>query len=215
MTFSRESKNCLATRYNKSFFTDKNYDKYYKSWTCSQLCNSLSFLIDNIFVEFDDKIYRHIIGISISTNCAPLSARPFPLLSWKKFHGKASERKRLDLIECFNRTSQYLDDILNINNPDFDTYIPEIYPKELILTKANSSNTHVSFLDLDLKITQTGIIESKIYDKRDDFGFAIVNFPWLDGDVPWAPCYGIYISQLVRFAHSCSNVHDFILEICF
>ena len=54
-----------------------------------------------------------------------------------------------------------------------------------------------------------GIVSSKIYDKRDDFNFKIVNFPFLDGDVPRSPSYGVYISHLIRFARVCSNVDDF------
>ena len=54
-----------------------------------------------------------------------------------------------------------------------------------------------------------GIVSSKIYDKRDDFNFEIVNFPFLDGDVPCSPSYGVYISQLIRFARVFSNVDDF------
>ena len=48
-----------------------------------------------------------------------------------------------------------------------------------------------------------GIVSSKIYDKRDDFNFEILNFPFLDGDVPRSPSYSIYISQLIRFARVC------------
>ena len=47
------------------------------------------------------------------------------------------------------------------------------------------------------------------YDKRDDFNFEIVNFPFLDGDVPSSPSYGVYISQLICFARMCSNVDYF------
>ena len=54
-----------------------------------------------------------------------------------------------------------------------------------------------------------GIVSSKIYDKRDDFNFEIVNFPFLDGDVPRPSSYGVYISQLIRFARVCSSVDDF------
>ena len=75
------------------------------------------------------------------------------------------------------------------------------------LNKANSSDTETPFLDLNLSITN-GIVSSKIYDKRDDFNFKIVNFPFLDGDVPRFPSYGVYISQLIRFARVCSNVYD-------
>ena len=54
-----------------------------------------------------------------------------------------------------------------------------------------------------------GIVSSKIYDKRDDFNFEIVNVPFLDGDFPRSPSYGVYISQLIRFARVCSYVEDF------
>ena len=65
-----------------------------------------------------------------------------------------------------------------------------------------------SFLDLHLSISND-IVSTKIYDKRDDFDFQIVNFPFLDGDVPRSTSYGIYISQLIRFARACSYVADF------
>ena len=71
--------------------------------------------------------------------------------------------------------------------------VGQIYPTELQLNKANSSDTEAPFLDLNFSITN-GIVSSKIYDKRDDFNFEIVNFPFLDGDVPRSPSYGVYIS---------------------
>ena len=86
--------------------------------------------------------------------------------------------------------------------------VGQIYPTELQLNKANSSDTEAPFLDLNLTITN-GIVSSKIYDKRGHFDFEIVNSPFLDGDVPRSPSYGVYISQLIRFARVCSNVDDF------
>ena len=90
--------------------------------------------------------------------------------------------------------------------------VGQIYPTELQLNKANSSDTEAPFLDLNLSITN-GIVSSKIYDKRDDYNFDIVNLPFLDGDVPRSPSYGVYISQHIRFARVCSikkvNVDDF------
>ena len=74
--------------------------------------------------------------------------------------------------------------------------VGQIYPTELQLNKVNSSDTEAPFLDLNLSITY-GIVTSKIYHKRDDFNFEIVNFPFLDGDVPHSPSYGVYISQLI------------------
>ena len=86
--------------------------------------------------------------------------------------------------------------------------INQIYPSELQLNKANTSDTEAPFLDLHLSVSN-GFVSSKIYDKRDDFNFDIVNFPFLDSDVPRRPSYGVYISQLVRLARVCSHVDDF------
>ena len=64
------------------------------------------------------------------------------------------------------------------------------------------------FLDLHLSVSN-GFVSTKIYDKRDDFDFDIVNFPFLDADVPRRHSYAVYISQLFRFARVCSHVADF------
>ena len=84
-----------------------------------------------------------------------------------------------------------------------------MYPPELQLNKGNTSDTEAPFLDLHLYI-YNGFVSSKIYDKRDDFDFDMVNFPFLDGDVQRCPYYGVYSSQLIRFARVCSHVDDFI-----
>ena len=86
--------------------------------------------------------------------------------------------------------------------------VGQIYTTELQLNKTNSSDTEAPFLDLNLSITN-GMVSTKIYDKGDNFNFEIVNFPFLDGDVPRSPSHGVYISQLIRFARVCFNVDDF------
>ena len=91
---------------------------------------------------------------------------------------------------------------------EFEKHIPDIYPDELQLNKANISDKETSFFDLNIKVIGSDI-HTSVYDKRDDFGFPIVNFPWLSGDVPRLPSCGIYISQLVRFARCCTSVLDF------
>ena len=119
-----------------------------------------------------------------------------------------SRKNQADIIEAFNSTSRHLDDLLNIDNIYFDQMVDRIYPTELQLNKANSSETEAPFLDLNLCISN-GTVSTKIYDKRDDFDFDIVNFPFLDGDVPRRTSYGVYISQLIRFARASSNLNDF------
>ena len=97
---------------------------------------------------------------------------------------------------------------LNIDNPYFEGMINQIYPPELQLNKANISDTEAPILDVHLSVAN-GFVSSKIYDKRDDFDCDIVNFPFLDGDVPRRASYGVYISQLIRFARVCNHVTDF------
>ena len=101
-----------------------------------------------------------------------------------------------------------LDDLVNIDNIHFEHMVHRIYPAELQLNKVNASDTEAAFLDLNLSI-HNDIVSTKIYDKRGDFNFDIVNFAFLDGDVPQRPSYGVQISQLIRFARASSHVTDF------
>ena len=79
-----------------------------------------------------------------------------------------SDDKQADNIDAFNTTFRYLDDILNINNVYFDNMVSQIYPSELQLDKANTSDTEAAFLDLHLSIFND-VVSTIIYDKRDDF----------------------------------------------
>ena len=99
-----------------------------------------------------------------------------------------------------NQKSDYDDDMTMVSQM--------YYPSELQLHKANTSDTEATFLDLHLSISND-IVSTKIYDKRDDFDFEIVNFPFLDDDVPRPTSYRVYISQLIRFARASSHVADF------
>ena len=116
------------------------------------------------------------------------------------------EDNQSGVIEAFNSTSRYLDDLLKIDNNFFDSMVNRIYLSELQLNKVNVSDAEASFLDLHLSISD-GFVKTKIYDKRDDFDF--VNFPFLDGDVPRSASYGVYISRLIRFARVSIHVDDF------
>ena len=128
----------------------------------------------------------------------------------RDFMQSLTKEKQYDLIDALNSTSRYLDDLLNIesDNIHFELMVHRIYPAELQLNKANASDTEAAFLDLNLSI-HNDIVSTKIYYKRVDFNFDIVNFPFLDGDVPQRPSYGVYMSQLIRFARASLHVTDF------
>ena len=206
-TFAREQTMFLACNHLRAFFTDAFVDNY-TMWTCADVCDSLSFLLDNILIRHGNKIYRQVVGIPMGTNCAPLVADLFLYCYERDFMLSLSPDNQNDVIDAFNQTSRYLDDILNVDNPFFASMVTDIYPVELTLNKANSLDTNASFLDLNISI-HNSLVKTKIYDKRDDFNFDIVNYPQLDGDVPRATSYGVYVSQLIRFARVCSDVEDF------
>ena len=144
------------------------------------VCEALVYLLDNIFKRFETKVYTQTISIPMGTNCVPLVGDLF-LFCYERDFTFLSRENQTDITEAFNSTSGYLDDLLNIDNIYFEHMVDRIYPAELQLNKANSSDTEAPFLDLNLSISD-GTVFTKIYDKRDDFD--IVNFPFLDGDVP-------------------------------
>ena len=87
-----------------------------------------------------------------------------------------------------------------------------MYPSELHLNKAKTSDTKAAFLDLHLSISDD-IVSTKINAKHDDFDFEIVKFPFLDGDFSRSTSYGVYIFQLIRLARASRYVTDFNTHI--
>ena len=86
--------------------------------------------------------------------------------------------------------------------------LSQIYPSELQLNKANTSDTETSFLDMHSSISND-IVSTKNNDKRDNLNFEMVNFPFLDGDVSCSTPYGVHISQLIHSARASSHVAGF------
>ena len=74
--FNRESKSYLCTSLKAGFFSNKKYDSY-RCWSCAELCEAFTFLMENIYVQFDGMVYQQIVGIPMGTNCAPLIADLF------------------------------------------------------------------------------------------------------------------------------------------
>ena len=83
---------------------------------------------------------------------------------------------------------------------------------ELEIKGTTESTTSASYLDLLLWIGRDGQLHTSIYDKRDDFNFHITNFPFLSSNIPSSPAYGVFISQLIRYARTCSSYECFIMR---
>ena len=96
-----------------------------------------------------------------------------------------------------------------MNNLKFSGYLKFIYPSELEIKETSETITSSSYLDSYDLYNDSGMPATRFYDKRDNFNFPIVNFPFLSSNTPSAPAYGIYVSQLVRYARTCSEQQDF------
>ena len=99
----------------------------------------------------------------------------------------------------------YIDEVLSPTQ----NYLEFIYPRELEIKETMKTAASSSYLDCYLYI-DNGMLTTRLYDKRDDFNFPIVNFPFLSSNIPSAPAYGVYVSQLIRNARDCSNYQDFM-----
>ena len=95
------------------------------------MCDALQYLLDNIFIRFGSKLHRQIVGIPVGTNCALLVADLFLCCYERDLMLSLSENNQTDIIEAFNSTSRYSDDLLNINIPYFEQMVGQIYPTEL------------------------------------------------------------------------------------
>ena len=126
-----------------------------------------------------------------------LSVPPYLYSYEAKFVQKLLRDKDKKLAVSFNLTYRYIDDVLLINNHN---HVHLIYPDELEIKDTTESDSCASYLDILLNIDSDGRLTTTLYDKRDDFNFAIVNFPFLCSNVPLSPAYGVYVSQLIRYA---------------
>ena len=167
----------------------------------------MEYLIDNIYVSIGNRVYRQCVGIPMGTDCAPLLAN-LCLFYYKYKYMKNLIKDNIILAKKFNNTMRYIDDLLTLNNTQFDAAIQDIhvYPQELQLKKTTESATALSYLDVLITI-DNGRYSTAVFDKRDSLTFNIVNFPHLSSNIPSKPAYGVYISQLVRIGRICKLRH--------
>ena len=138
---------------------------------------------------FGGRVFQQTVGILMGTNCAPLFADLFLYSYEADFIQGLIKDKKKKLAVSFNLTFRYIDYVLSLDNPNFSDYLHPIYPKELEIKDTTNSNKSASCLDLNLQIDNNRNLVSKIYDKRNDFDFHTVNFPFLFGNIPVSPAY--------------------------
>ena len=117
----------------------------------------------------------------------PSSSRHIALLIRAEFIQSLLSTAGKQLASRFDFTYRYIDDILSINNPEFENYLGQMYPVELEIKDTAESNTSASYLDLLLSIGRDGQLHTSICDKRDNFNFHITHLPFLSSNVPTSP----------------------------
>ena len=154
----------------------------------------VEFLIDNIFVKFGGCLFRQVIGIPVGTSCAPMLADLFLYSYESEFLDNMKRSGHRKLARSLNLCYNLL----------FSTT-----RTQLTVEKTNTSDDLANYLDLTFIIGSNNQLYTKLFDKRDDFDFHIVNFPFPSSTIPSSPSYGVYISQLIRYARCCSYYDDF------
>ena len=201
----------LVLGHEETYFVKEHSDSKNK-YSEDDIIKMLEFLVDNIFVVFAGIVFQQTVGIPMGTNCAPLLADIFLYSYEADFIQSLLSTGKKHLASRFNLTYRYIDDVLSINNPEFENYLGQMYPAELEIKDTTESTTSASYLDLLLSIGRNGQLHTSIYDKRDDFNFHITNFPFLSSNIPSSPAYGVFISQLIRYSRACSSYECFILR---
>ncbi|MCP4488524.1 MAG: hypothetical protein GY820_14565 [Gammaproteobacteria bacterium] len=169
-----------------------------------QLINDV---IDESYVSFAGLIFRQIKGVPMGGNASPTMADcSLAVLEYKFIMKNKSEwAKQNDKLVV-----RYMDDMLIVNFDKFQAKATEIYPQQLQLEKTSENHRETNFLDLTLKIGQTGEIITKVFDKTETFNFEVIKYTHVSSKVPDITAYGVFLSQLIRNARICTLKGDFI-----
>ena len=117
----------------------------------------------------------------------------------------------LPLARKFKLNGRYIDDLFVANFPTFRDHIYEIYPRDLEIKLESNNTLEVTYLDLKIK-SENSLLNFSVYDKREDFSFDIVNYPYIDSCIPKKSALGVFYSQLIRYNRLSSKYADFLLK---
>ena len=122
---------------------------------------------------------------------------------------KSLLKTNLCLAKRFPGTVRYIDALLTLNNNKFNAEMSNINPPELTLKRTTESDIKLSFLDVSISISH-GKFVTEVYNKRHNFNFNIVNYPFMCSNIPTRPTYGVYSSQLIKINRICDKLNAFV-----
>ena len=151
---------------------------------------------------------------SMGTNIVPSSSRHISLFIWSRIY-TAFALNRKETVGIWGiSVHRYIDDLLTINNPEFENYPSQVYPVELEIKDTTESNTSVlpRFTSFDREPGRSTSYFHLWQTWRFDFNFHITNFQFLSSNIPALSASDVFISQLIRYARTCSSYGCFILR---
>ena len=212
--FAQSGKKFVNSSKNNAYLSKKRSERSDASFSKEELIDAIEMIIDNSYIIYKNVIYRQVIGIPMGTNCAPYLANIFLFMYESMYIKHLVDSKQVKKASCLRNIYRYQDDAIVFNdNGMFNTIYKDIYPEELVLLNTNVSANSCNYLDLSI-VLQNGKFKYSLYDKRNDFNFDVINYPFLSGNIPKIPSYGVYVSQLIRFCNvSCESITNVVVEL--
>ena len=185
----------------------KYVNKSHSNYDLDKILRAVKYLLDNCHFQFGNKLFRQIVGIPMGSDPAPYFANLFLYRYESRWLNRMKKENNV-LARKFGRVFRFIDDLIAINDGnEFEKYYSEIYPNELELKKENIVNTETTFLELDISISDHSF-HTRLYDKRDAFGFHICRLPYKDSNMPNRMFYSSACAEVLRICRATSGQHN-------
>ena len=172
------------------------------------LKKAVEYLIKNCYFAIGDQVFQQIIGIPMGSDPAPFFANLFLFFyEWQYINNLKKENVIAARKFCY--TFRFIDDLITINNENFEKNIRNIYPAELDLKKENQNDKNANFLDLNIEISNS-TFQTKLYDKRNNFNFNIIRMPYKSSNIPRKMFYSAMSAEILRICKTTTKFQDFI-----
>ena len=147
----------------------------------------------------------------MGTNCATLLADLFLYSYEAEFIQGLLKKNETKLTRSFNFTFRYIDDALSLNNSRFGDFVDRIYSIELEIKDTTYTDRSVSYLDPYTSKSTVRVGEERNFTTKEIISiFPLWNFPFICSNIPAAPAYAVYISQMIRYSRACGSYQDFL-----
>ena len=206
--FNREARPYISFYLHGAYFSITKVNRY--SFRSEDMQEILEFLLDNIYVRYGKDVYKQVIGIPIGLDSGQDIANLL-LYSYESDYVGEISKIDLSLARKFRLNGRYIDDLFVANFPTFRDHIYRIYPRDLEIKLESNNTLEVTYLDLKIK-SENSLLNFSVYDKREDFSFDIVNYPYIDSCIPKKSALGVFYSQLIRYNRLSSKYADFLLK---